>query len=75
MSKTLTISESPTDEVSLPTAAAIIGMPRSSAYLEVIRGRLRARLVAGRYVVTRADAISYRNSRPVRERAGEAVTT
>jgi membrane peptidoglycan carboxypeptidase len=63
MSTSTAVAESPQDELSLPQAAQLIGMSRSTAYLEVVRGNLRARLVAGRYAVVRRDALEYRRAR------------
>jgi hypothetical protein len=68
---TSTISLSDDDLISLPKAAKMIGIPRSSAYLLVLRGELRARLIAGRYVVKKSDAFDYKRRRAARMRTAK----
>src|SRR4051794_15636831 len=72
---TSTITLSDDDLISLPKAAETIGIPRSSAYLLVLRGDLPARLIAGRYVVKRSDAIDYMrlNLKKMRRRVSPRV--
>ena len=41
--------------VTLPRAAKEIGISRASAYTWALAGRIPARRIAGRYVITRAE--------------------
>ncbi len=70
MNNTLLSTSGDGDLVSLPFAAEkIIGIPRSSAYLLVLRGELAARMICGRYVVRRSDALEFKRSRARAARA------
>ena len=57
--------------VPLTQVAAELGVSRSCAYIDAVAGRLAARQVAGRFVVTRADLEAFKKSEAARlARAG-----
>jgi hypothetical protein len=51
--------------MSLPEACRFIGIGRSLAFSEIRAGRLRARKIGRRTIVTREDAIMYLRSLPI----------
>ena len=48
----------------VPTACARLGIARSSLYIEISEGRLRAVKARGRTLITRADQVAWLNSLP-----------
>lgn len=60
------------DLVSAPEAAAILGVSRTTAWSYMIRGRLRSREVAGRFVALRSDVEQLRAE--LDQRAGSGAT-
>lgn len=48
----------------IPGACARLGISRSSAYVEIAQGRLRAVKARGRTLVTRVDQLEWLNSLP-----------
>ena len=48
----------------IPAACARLGIARSSLYIEIAEGRLRALKMRGRTLITLADQVAWLNSLP-----------
>lgn len=51
------------EEVSLPEAALEIGVTRQTGYIWALTGRMKARKLAGRYVVTQNEVARVKKAR------------